>query len=115
AGYEALLRCHAVPRIGSLLLADVTPLGVQGLYAALLGEGRLSSGTIVNLHLVLTQALGQAARWGLLPANPVAMAQPPRPRRAELAVVDAALAQKILERATGTSVEAPCSIAFPPG
>src|SRR5438552_2200669 len=115
AGYEALLRCHAIPRLGTLLLAEVGPLHVQGVYAALLAEGRLSSGTILNLHLVLTQALGQAARWGLLPANPVAMAQPPRPRRAELAVVDAALAQTLLERATGTSVEAPCAIAIATG
>jgi integrase len=115
AGYEALLRCHAVPRLGTLLLIEVAPLNVQAVYAALLEEGKLSSGTILNLHLVLTQALGQAARWGLLPANPVAMAQPPRPRRAELAVVDAALAQRILERATGTSVEAPCAIAIATG
>src|SRR5439155_17406917 len=91
-----------------------SPPHVQGVYAALLEEGKLSSGTILNLHLV-TQALGQAARWGLIPANPVAMAQPPRLRRAELAVVDAALAQRILERARGTSVEAPCAVAIATG
>lgn len=29
----------------------------------------LSGGTVVNPHLVLTQALGQAVRWQLLPVN----------------------------------------------
>src|SRR5712671_4907840 len=52
AGYEALLRCHAVPRLGTLLLGEVGPLHVQAVYAALLEEGKLSSGTILNLHLV---------------------------------------------------------------
>jgi hypothetical protein len=33
---------------------------------------------VLNLHLVLTQALGQAVRWGICAQNPVKGAQPPR-------------------------------------
>lgn len=52
----------------------LTPLRLQKLYAVLL-EGSesppaLSGGTVLNLHLVLTQAFSQAVRWQLLAANP---------------------------------------------
>jgi hypothetical protein len=63
-GYEALIRRHALPHLGPLPLQDVVPLRLQRLYGELLGQGILGAGTVLNLHLVLTQALGQAARWG---------------------------------------------------
>jgi hypothetical protein len=37
----------------------------QGLYSEMLEWG-LSAGTVVNMHLDLTQALGQAERWSLI-------------------------------------------------
>jgi hypothetical protein len=86
-GYQAQIRLYALPRLDGVLLVDLHPLLLQGLYGDLLAKG-LSGGTVLNLHLVLTQALAQAARWGLIPTNPAAGAQPPRPRRPEIAVVD---------------------------
>lgn len=56
-GYRALIRLYVSPGLGNLCLAELGPLEVQGLYSELLGRG-LSAGTAVNLHLVLTQALG---------------------------------------------------------
>src|SRR5436309_3115501 len=76
-GYESLVRRYAVPALGSIDLQALSPLHVQRCYSSLLGQGTLSGGTVLNLHLVLTQALGQAVRWGLLPVNPAAHAQPP--------------------------------------
>src|SRR5438067_4673291 len=80
-GYEVLVRRHALPALGALELAALRPLHLQDLYGRLLagGPGRrpLAAGTVLNLHLVLTQALGQAVRWELLGANPAAGAQPP--------------------------------------
>lgn len=55
-GYRGLIRLYAGPAIGDVPLADLQPLAVQRLYAELLERG-LSAGTVVNLHLVLTQAL----------------------------------------------------------
>jgi integrase len=117
-GYEVLVRLHIAPSLGQLLLADVRPLHLQRLYGALLaGEGGrpLSGGTVLNAHLVLTQALGQAVRWGLIGTNPAAGAQPPRPRRAELAAVDAALADRILEAASGSRIELAVALALSTG
>jgi integrase len=117
-GYEVLIRLHIAPTLGSALLSDVGPLDVQRLYGRLLAPGgarALSAGTVLNAHLVLTQALGQAVRWGLVGTNPAAGAQPPRPRRAELHSVDAELAAKILEAATGSEIELPVALAIGTG
>src|SRR5438132_2335196 len=105
-GYEGLIRLYAVPALGSVPLSALAPLHLQALYGELLGRG-LSAGTVRNLHLVLTQALGQAVRWRLLPANPAAGTQPPRPRRPEMAAVDPSLAERILQAVKGTPYELP--------
>ena len=70
-GYEGLIRLYAVPALGDVPLIDLRPLHLQGMYARLLDRvPPLSAGTVLNLHLVLTQALGQAVRWGLIGVNP---------------------------------------------
>src|SRR6266568_3144033 len=83
-GYEGVVRLYVLPGLGGIGLERLHPLHLQGLYAELTGAGRnLSGGTVLNLHLVMTQALGQAVRWGMLSSNPAHGAQPPRARRAE--------------------------------
>jgi integrase len=115
-GYEALLRRYGAPALGSLRLDEVTPLHVQRIYSDLMSAERpLSGGTVKNLHLVLTQAFGQAVRWNLIDRNPTAGAQPPRPKRAEPVVVDAALAHRLLETVAGSALELPVAIALGTG
>lgn len=117
-GYEVLIRLHIAPAIGTALLSDIRPLDIQHLYGQLLAPDReraLAAGTVLNAHLVLTQAFGQAVRWGLVGANPAAGAQPPRPRRAELYSVDAELAARILEAASGSLIELPVALAIGTG
>lgn len=118
-GYEALLRRHAVPRLGNLQLDELSPLRVQDLYRELLtgsaARAPLSAGTVLNLHLVLRQAFAQAVRWQLLPANPVAGAQPPRPRRPPRLLVDPALLARLLRSVAGSWLEAPAAIAAATG
>jgi hypothetical protein len=80
-GYEVLVRRHALPGVGHLKLRELRPLDLQNLYSDLLARSAeaqpLSAGTVLNLHLVLRQAFGQAVRWQLLDANPVAGAAAP--------------------------------------
>jgi integrase len=115
-GYETLLRINAIPRLGPIRLADLGPLDLQGLYAELLSPGRgLSAGTVLNLHLVLTNAFGQAERWGLIARNPAAGAQPPRPERPEHISVDLVLAERLIETASGTRFELPVTLALATG
>jgi integrase len=116
-GYEGLIRLYAIPEIGQMGLGDLHPLQLQSLYASLMSDKvpPISAGTVLNLHLVLTQAFGQAVRWGLLDRSPVAGAQPPRPRRPEPAVIDAVIASKILDAARGHLLELPIAIALSTG
>lgn len=115
-GYEGLIRLYALPALGSLRLADIGPLNIQRLYGDLFGPDRgLSGGTVINLHLVLTQAFGQAERWGLIARNPVAGAQPPRARRPERAAVDADLAERLIAVTGGTRLQLPVVIALSTG
>jgi integrase len=112
-GYETLIRVHALPALGALGLGDLASLDLQRLYGALLEpERKLAAGTVLNLHLVLTQALGQAQRWGMVAQNVAQGAQPPRPRRPEPVVVDRALAARLLEEARGTRFELAVAIAL---
>jgi integrase len=120
-GYEALVRRHAVPGLGSIPLRSLHPLQVQGLYSQMLspgyrGQARCPSAkTVANLHRVLRQAMGQALRWRLVEWNPAAAAEPPRARRAELTVIDQALASRILGAAAGTRFELPVAVAMATG
>lgn len=115
-GYEYLIRVHAVPALGEVPLSELSPLHFQRLYSSLLTpERHLSAGTVLNLHLVLTQALGQAVRWGILERNPVKGAQPPRPVRPEPVVVDPALARRIVAALLGSAVELPGMFAISTG
>jgi integrase len=118
-GYEVMLRRHALPALGEIELSALTPLRLQQLYADLLAGSEsavpLSGGTVLNLHLVLTQALSQAVRWQLLTVNPAAGAQPPRPRRAPRLVVDPDLVERLLAVTAGTVYELPCALALATG
>lgn len=119
-GYESLLRCWAIPAMGHLPLAELHPLQVQELYGRLLagkatGGGGLSGGTVLNLHLVLTQAFGQAVSWRLLEVNPASGAQPPRPKRPLPTVVDPPLLRRILELADGSWLEPIVAVAASTG
>lgn len=118
-GYECLLRCHALPALEAVELAELTPLRLQQLYGDLLAGGdsrpSLSGGTVLNLHLVLNQAFAQAVRWQLLAANPAAGVQPPRPKRSQRLAVDPELAERLLEATAGTVYELPCALALATG
>jgi integrase len=115
-GYENLIRIHAKPALGNYALLELQPLDLQHLYSHLLDrEHPLSGGSVLNLHLVLTQALSQAVRWGYLSANPAAGAQPPRPRRGELATLDEAATKRLLGAVAGTRLECPVAIAIATG
>jgi integrase len=118
-GYEGLFRLYALPALGDVPIGELTPLHLQRLYSGLLsppeGTSPISAGTVLNLHLVLTQALSQAVRWQLLLSNPASGAQPPRPRRAPRLVVDPELVERLLAETAGTTYELPCALAVSSG
>ena len=80
---------HLRPRLGHLLVGDLTAAVVDDFYAKLRVDGRgdgepLSVGTVRRIHSVLHSALAQAQRWGWVFDNVAAQASPPRDDRPEL-------------------------------
>lgn len=69
--YERVFRLYIEPHIGNLLLQNVTPLAIQGVYAQLRsGPKPISPQTVKNAHTALRSALKQAVRWRYLTFNP---------------------------------------------
>lgn len=82
-GYRQALYSYAVPALGDVPLADVTPVVLTKLYGQLLtsgranGKGGLSARTVRLLHTILRRAFADAVRWRYLTSNPADGATPP--------------------------------------
>ncbi len=103
--YEGLIRLHAQPSIGKVVLSRLTPQHLQLLYSERLDKG-LSPQSVRHLHAVLHRALEQAARWSLVHRNVADLVTPPRVQRHEMRTLDAEEARRLLEAARGDRFEA---------
>lgn len=84
--YTRNVRRHVVPRIGGVLLQQLTGDRLDAVYAALLEDGRrdgqpLSVRTVRYIHAIIRLALADAVRWDLIPRNPAERANAPRQTR----------------------------------
>jgi integrase len=96
------MRNHVCPALGRTKLAALAPAHVQSLYRAKLDEG-LSPKTVKHIHTTLHRALKQAVRWGLVPRNVVAEADPPRVRTPEMRPLSPVQARRLLQTAKGSA------------
>ncbi|MGI9047856.1 MAG: site-specific integrase [Rubrobacteraceae bacterium] len=103
--YERLIRCHIKPEIGRHKLKTLTPDHVQALYQRKLDEG-LAPGTVRLIHSVLSRALDQAVKWGIVPQNVCKATIPPKADSEEIKPLDVEQARKILKVAGGDRLEA---------
>jgi integrase len=92
ASYEATLTGWVIPRIGAQRLATLDAARLGALYGELStsgrrdGKGGLSARSVRYCHAILSHALGDAVRWGLLPRNPAELVDPPREAKPEMRV-----------------------------
>jgi integrase len=79
-GYKSVVDNHLTPALGKVKLAKVTPTIARNAYAAIAQKPknprqpdgpRLSATYVNNCHNILSAALADAVREGLLPSNPV--------------------------------------------
>ncbi len=103
--YEEYVRLHALPELGRVRLARLSPQHLQRLYANRLEAG-LSAMSVQHLHAVLHRALGQAARWGLVARNVADLVTPPRGARREMKTLSPEQARVLLDTAAGERLEA---------
>lgn len=79
--YEAMLRLHIRPTLGTRPLGTITQFDIQSVYAQMSERG-LSPRTIEYTNAVLQSAFRQAVRWNMLAEDPrVGVDVPPLKRR----------------------------------
>jgi len=109
--YRAATRNHLAPSLGRVKLKTLSPAQVQGMYRQKLDEG-LASASVRQLHDVLSGALEQATRWGLVPRNVCSVVDPPRVVNEEFVPLDPSQSARFLEAARGDRYEALYALAL---
>jgi integrase len=83
--YENHVQCAITPALGGLPLQGLMPTHLNKLYGDLQTAGRAPK-TIRNIHGVLSKALADAERWGLVGRNAARLADVPAVARPKLRV-----------------------------
>ncbi|PPK92517.1 integrase-like protein [Kineococcus xinjiangensis] len=104
-GYEAAIRRHLTPAIGSRQLKALAPADVRSLLAGMSARG-LSPRTVQFAHSVLRSALSQAVRDELVHRNVASLVRPPRQQRRDATYLTVDDARKLLQAARGDRLEA---------
>lgn len=108
--YEGVTKNHIIRVLGKTQLGKLKPLQIQTFEAKLLQSGHmrkrggLSAQTVLHIHRVLSEALGQAVRWQMIAVNPALAVQPPRAKRPELTIPDAQTVERIVTTAAETTI-----------
>jgi integrase len=103
--YESMIRLHINPHIGGVKLSKLTPSHVQGAYAAMEREG--DSGRVRELsHTVLSRALKQAVKWGMIPRNVCDIVDKPKSTKKEIHPLSAEQARLFLTEAESDRLHA---------
>ncbi|MEX2536244.1 MAG: site-specific integrase [Trueperaceae bacterium] len=97
--YRHQLEKHILPRIGEVLLEDLTPLDVQRLVNQIVTSGHIP--TANKCRRLLFTAMKQAVRWELVPKNPVDAVDPVREPPVEKVVWEPTEAEAFLGAVKG--------------
>jgi len=106
--YRSIIDNHIRKELGAIALSRLEPQQIQEYYADKLAKGRvdgkggLSSRSVLYHHRILSKALDQAVKMGLIVRNVAKLITPPRVARAKLSVLDAGEASRLLDIASET-------------
>jgi len=106
--YRSIIDRHLKQGLGSIALARLEPQQIQAYYAEKLARGRfdrkggLSNRSVLYHHRILSKALDQAVKMGLVVRNVAKLITPPRVARAKINVLDADEASRFLDIASNT-------------
>ncbi len=114
ASYERCIRLHLIPRIGGIKLNQLRPLQVEAMFADMAREG-MSKGNAKKVSEVLSSALEQALRTGLIPINPASAANKPVPEEEEIVPFTVDETRAILQETRGHRLEAMIALAIGTG
>jgi integrase len=106
--YRSIIDRHLKQGLGSIALSRLEPQQIQAYYADKLAKGRvdgkgsLSNRSVLYHHRILSKALDQAVKMGLVVRNVAKLITPPRVARAKINVLDADEASRFLDIASNT-------------
>jgi integrase len=96
--YRAYAKATINPVLGSKRIRSLSALDIDRFYAHLGQAGRKAT-TIRQIHAILSGALGQAVKWGMVSVNVARLASPPPVRQAKVNVPTAVQVRAILTAA----------------
>ena len=111
--YCEIVRKNIVPALGAVLLSKLRPAQISSAYSEALtsgrrdGKGGLAPTTVLYMHRLIKQALGQAVRWELLARNVADAVDPPKVERGSLTTYDMTQTVKLLEELRGLRLHLP--------
>ena len=111
--YCEIARKNIVPAFGAVFVTKLRPAQISAAYSEALASGRrdgkggLAPTTVVYMHRLIKQALGQAVRWELLPRNVADAVDPPKVERGSLTTYDMTQTVKLLEELRGSRLRVP--------
>ena len=106
--YRSIIDRHLKQGLGWIALSRLEPQQIQAYYADKLAKGRvdgkgsLSNRSVLYHHHILSKALDQAVKMGLVVRNVTKLITPPRVARATINVLDAGEASKLLDISSET-------------
>jgi integrase len=116
--YAEIARKNIAPVLGLKPLKDLRAQHISAFYASALESGRCKDGaglsphTVLHIHRVLKQALGQAMQWDMIARNPAASVKPPKVPPKPMRTYDLAQTAELLEAMRGTRVFIPVLLAL---
>lgn len=106
ASYEAMVRKHLIPAMGTIPLAKLQPEHIQSMLQRQLDEGRLSPTTVRYGYSVLRIALGRALKVGKVLRNVATLVDPPSKASRELRPLTREQIATLLDAVKGDRYEA---------
>lgn len=103
-GYRNHIRQHLVPALGHYRLDKLRASHVAEFYRVKLQT--MAPASVRRLHAVLRRALNVAVRWQVIPANPVAVVDPPPLKQAEVKPFSREEAREFMAAVRGHRLEA---------
>lgn len=108
--YRNMARCHVLPALGRIPLAELTPLRIQGYLYEKMNQG-LSPNTVIKHYVMLTTALGMAVRLEMLERSPMDRVTPPKKKEARFSFYSPEQLQLLFSAVSGTMMELPVKLA----
>ena len=111
--YGQIVSMNLIPALGALPLAKLRPIDIEAFYAEAMrsgrydGRGGLSAQTVLHCHRVLSGALKQGVKLGLLARNPADAVDPPAVPKREMQTINEAETAWLFTAAQGTRLYVP--------